>query len=191
MRMFWKIEGTRKPLYTGKAFVKYIVHRKTGKKYYCGEGKFYKKKNYPQFLAEDQWDSIQREFLYDFHYEERPPIRVEKAGFFKEYRVSSVKGYEREREYLNCFTLWEIDGLSPTMYTWKDVDIIRDKRTGKEYKRGKLVKFRNEDETPFPLAEYTDDFEYLLEINNASSIGNPDYLKDIWVSNLFKSFFGK
>ncbi len=188
MRMFWQIEGTRKPLFTGKAYVKYILNKKTGKKYNCGEGKFYKKKNYPKTLAEDQWDIAKRECIYDFYYEELPPSREEKFGLFKTktYSISPAQPYEREKEYLNYFTLWKIEGLEPTMYTWKDVDFIREKKTGKLYKRGELVRFRNEDETPFPLVEYTDDFEYILVRDNRGTISTKDYLRDIWINSFFK-----
>ena len=80
MKMFWEIEGTDKPLYTAKAYIKYIINKKTRKKYYCGEGKFYKKKNYPKNLAEDQWDIIKKksQCIYDFYYETIPPTRIEK-----------------------------------------------------------------------------------------------------------------
>lgn len=189
MKMFWKIEGTDKPLYTAKAYIKYIINKKTRKKYYCGEGKFYKKKNYPKNLAEDQWDIIKKksQCIYDFYYETIPPTRIEKMGLFKARSISPAKPYEREKEYMNSFALWKIDGLVPTMYTWKKVDLIRDKRTGKEYKRGELVRFHNEDETPFPLVEYTDDFEYILIVEQGNNcIELKDYAREMWVNSLFR-----
>lgn len=191
--MFWRIEGAEQPLYTGKSFVQYVVHKKTGKKYYCGEGLFYKKKNYPKKLLEDEGDFIngKMQCIYDFYYNIIPPVRIEKRGLFKECRVYSVGRKDREEEYLDFFVLWKIEGLEPTMYTCKPVDIIRDKRTGKEYKRGELVRFRNEDETPFPTAEYTDNFEYISMLNKGGTITSTEYTRDIWVNNFFNSIFKK
>ena len=164
MKMFWEILGTKKKLYTGFA-VKYIIDKKDGKRYYTGEGKLYKKQEYPKNLAENVWENG-KGYRYGFCYgvaADVKPDRIEKKSFFGKVRqvYTTINPKELEKEYLNLFGLWKIEGLN--IYTNKAVAYIRDKRTGKEYPRGKRVLFHNEDMTPFPLAEHTDRYEYIYE----------------------------
>lgn len=188
MKMFWEILGTKKKLYTGRA-VKYIIDEKDGKKYYTGEGRLYKKKEYPKNLAEN---IIPRR--YDFYYGVaalRKPDRIEKKGFLGKIRhvYASVDPQQLEREYLDCFGLWKIEGLN--VYTGCAADYFRDKLTGKEYRRSEdKVLFKNEDESPFPLAEHTDRYEYILELDSSAHLTTNDYLREIntalTINNLFK-----
>ena len=175
LKIFWSILGVKNGLYTGMA-VKYIIDKKSGKKYYTGEGRLYKKKDYPQNLAENLLER------YDFCYgvpAYREPDKMEKKGFFGKTRriYTSVAPKSLEAEYLDLFGLWKIEGLD--IYTDKAVDYIRDKTTGKEYRRGKRILFKNEDTTPFPLAEHTDRYEYIYEDNNCFSATKKDYLREI------------
>lgn len=193
MKMFWEILGVKKKLYTGQA-VKYIIDSETGEKYYTGEGKLYKKKDYPKKLAENIFDVKQARFRYDFYYGvavKRQPDRVEKTGLFgKERHVYySVSPKDLEKEYMDRFGLWKIKGLN--MYTDKAVDIIRDKRTGREYFRGDRKIFRNEDETPFPLVEHTNDYEFIYVMDGEGVLSSDDYLREIYAGSLIGSLFGK
>ena len=84
----------------------------------------------------------------------------------------------KEREFLSFFGLYKIEGLD--VYTNQAVDYLRDKQTGIEYRRGERKVFYNEDQTPFPLAEHTDKYEYIYEDNvDVMQRKERDYLKEI------------
>ena len=185
MKIFWEILGVKKKLYTGRA-VKYIIDTKDGKKYYTGEGRLYKKKEYPPNLAENIWGR------YNFYYGVptfREPDQIETKGFFGKTRriYTSSDPKSLEAEFLNFFGLWKIDGLD--IYTNKAVDYIRDKNTGKEYRRGEIKLFYNEDIRPFPLAEHTDRYEYIYEDNNYFAPTTDDYLREINVKLIMNTLF--
>jgi hypothetical protein len=85
---------------------------------------------------------------------------------------------------LRLFGLWKIENLN--LYTNKAVDYIRDKQTKKEYKRGERIFFRNEDTTPFPLAEHTNKYDFIYEMDDSSNLTTNDYLREISVFSFFK-----
>ena len=66
---------------------------------------------------------------------------------------------------------WKVLGMED-VYTDIAADYIRDKATGREYKRSERELFRGEDMTQFPLAEHTDKYEFIYE--EASSVANND-----------------
>ena len=187
MKIFWEILGTKKKLYTGMA-VKYVIDKKNGKKYYTGNCRLYKQKEYPKNLAENQWEQ------YDFCYGVpafQQPDRIEKKGWFGQSRriYSSVSPKTLEKEYLEIFGLWKIEELD--LYTGMGIDYLRDKATGKEYSRGEMKLFKGEDDTPFPLAEHTNRYEYIYEINNFYGLTTEDYLREISTKLTINKLWGK
>ena len=191
MKIFWEILGTKKRYYTAKA-VEYVIERKTGKKYYTGVGKMYKKEEYPKNLIENLCDFQNERCSYDFYYgvaAVQKPDRIEKSRQDIRHVYSSVHPKELEKEYLDFFGLWEIRGLN--VYTDKAVDIIRDKKTGIEYPLGERKLFKNEDETPFPLAEHTDQYEFIYYMSNSGGLSVKDDLKEINSWFITNALFGK
>lgn len=187
MKMFWEVIGM-KNVYTGN-FVKWVVDKKDGKRYDIGVGRLYLKKDYPKQLLESPENYYKGGCRYDFYYGvafEQKPDRIEKKGFFgRERRVySKVHPLSLETEYLDFFGLWKIEGLP--LYTDKAVTYIRDKATGREYRRGERVLFFKEDMTPFPLAEHTDRYEYIYEDGYIEPMQTNDYLREINAALLFR-----
>lgn len=190
MKLFWKVLGIKNNYYTGKA-VSFVVDKKTGRRYEIGEAKWYKTKDYPKNLLEKVLLNNSDECRYEFHYalpfSSKEKDYIEKTGFFgKKRRVSSPFCAETfEREFSDLAAFWAIEGLNA--YTAKAADIIRDKETGKEYHRGKIEFFSNE-EIPFPLTEHTDKYEFIYELSsNVSTDG--DLLREVSTSLLLHSLF--
>ena len=48
MKMFWRIEGAEQPLYTGKSFVQYVVHKKRVKNIIAAKDYSIKRKIIPK-----------------------------------------------------------------------------------------------------------------------------------------------
>lgn len=189
MKMFWEVLGTKKKLYTGYA-VKYVIDKKDGKRYETGKGKLYLKKDHPKNLAENVAGDYSYNARYDFCYgvpSDRKPDRIEKKGFFggERHIYFSPPPKMLEREYLDWFGLWKIDGLD--LYTDLAADYVRDKQTGREYRRGERVLFENEDTSPFPLAEHSDRYEYVLEINAVKGeLNTNDYMREIMAMHFLR-----
>lgn len=187
MKMFWKILGMQN-VYTAQA-VKWVIDKKDGKRYDVGEGKLFVKKDYPKNLLESIENYYKGEHRYSFYYGvafNNPPNRIERKGIFGATRrvYTRVHPQELEREYLNIFGLWKIKGLD--LYTDKAATYIRDKITGKEYKRGERVLFFKEDMSPFPLAEHTDRYEYIYEDGFVSEpLTTKEYLREFHAALLF------
>jgi hypothetical protein len=192
MKMFWEVLGVNKKLYTGKA-VEYIIDNRNGKKYFLGTGRFYKKQEYPINLAENIWEHSKNRPRYEFFYNlpwHLEPDKIEKNGFFRKKRkvYSTFNSRELEKEYLGILGFWKIDGLD--LYTGKAADYIRDKKTGIEYRRGEMELF-SEENFPFPLIEHTDLYEYIYETNEACSLTQEDYLREINAVLTTKLIFNK
>ena len=181
MKLFWEVLGMRNT-YTGFA-LKYVIDNKSGKRYNIGEGRLYKKKDYPKMLLEDRQELFNGRLRYSCYYGiavEQKPDRIEKKGVFGANRrvYATVNPKTKEREFLSFFGLYKIEGLD--VYTNQAVDYLRDKQTGIEYRRGERKVFYNEDQTPFPLAEHTDKYEYIYEDNvDVMQRKERDYLKEI------------
>jgi len=78
---------------------------------------------------------------------------------------------------------WVLKGTEPPLYTRKAADIIKHKQTGKEYIRGDFILF---DEKKLPdRIENTDEYEFIY-IKDKSEMELEDYLREIYVQNLFK-----
>ena len=176
MKIFWKVLGLKKALYTGKA-VEYITDIKTGKKYYVGEGRYYKAKSYPKELAESIYPA-----QYNFYYGvslEGQPDRIEKKGCGGKTRkiYEKVSPFLKEKEDIGIQGFWKVEGLN--VYTACAADCIVEKKTGKEYRRGKMELFSDENEYPFPLAEHTDLYAYILEAPSSSIFSTEERLREI------------
>lgn len=166
-----------------------IIDNKTNKMY----NKFFKiyidsKEKYPKerFFIEskpERYTIINNETPFKIEY-----VRNGFWGEEKERRVYSKMRpapsiYEEKPGGIR-FTAWEIDDISPTIFTGSAVDYIRDKETGIEYTRGKMV-FQKEKGL---LAEDTNKYEFIYEFNQFSNtdLSTKDYLRDIWVNSIFK-----
>ena len=161
MKMFWKVLGMENDFYAKHVWSR-IVDKKTNITYEIGEGQFFLKKDYPQNIIENSNELFEDGHRYAFYgggdvkYD-----YIEEKGFFgKTRRVYFTKKW-LETEYIGLWGLWKVDGLD--VYTDIVADYIRDKNTGKEYKRGERVLFQGEDLTPFPLAEHTENYEFIYE----------------------------
>jgi hypothetical protein len=188
MKMFWKVLGMENDFYTGKACYQ-IVDRKNGISYEIGEGQLFLKKDYPKNIIENISDFFEGKLRYGIYYKfSDQPDRVEKKGFFGKSRLiyTKVHPQQLETEYIGLFGLWEIEGLD--VYTDIGADYIRDKTTGKEYKRGERKLFRDEDMTPFPLAEHTDKYEFIFEREPTAPTNDLQEIRSILTVN---SIFNK
>ncbi|MDE7453572.1 MAG: hypothetical protein K2N22_04110 [Clostridia bacterium] len=176
MRVYWLIEGLDKPLYTAKA-ARLVKDKETGKEYKLGKMVALKKSNAPKILAEDTGK-------YEF-YRRMEEVHYEKAGLFRKRKVVTKAALQTiQKELTGIQYFWIIDGYSPKTYTKKACDLVRDKATGKTYKRGDFVKFADE-EYPFPLAEHTDNFDFIYDADSCSPMTQEDYMGEIWVNTLF------
>ena len=163
MRNFWKIIG-KKHLYTAKAYA-YITDKKTGERFYVdlAHPLFLKKKDYPKQRADLMFSK------YDFCYNvpaQQQPVRIETIPFKGTFKVYDTSPWCLELEFLDLFGAWQLKGSNPALYTTRAVDFIRDKRTGKMYTLGERKLFFREDETPFPLVEFSNDYEFYTPAND-------------------------
>lgn len=187
MKMFWKVLGME-DVYTEKACYR-IVDKKTNMEYMIDEGRFFLKKDYPNNILENNMELFEGKFRYDYYYKiSDKPDYIEKKGIFGKSRqvYSKVPTHLLGTKYEGLFGLWKIEDLD--VYTDIAADYIRDKATGKEYKRSERELFRGEDMTPFPLAEHTDKYEFIYE--EASSVANND-LQEICTTLTLNSIFHK
>ena len=185
MRAYWRIEGVNKPLYTALP-AKVVIDKKSGRKYQTGEMIFLKKADAPKKLIEDE---VGR---YDYI-----PLRNEShiEGFFRKITVITktfpTADFQR-KDQSGSSGLWVIDGLTPTTYTAEPCTFIRDRVTGKKYKRGKYILFHNEEEYPdfANLAEYSGKYDiiynWVFKQTTSGDITQEDYVREIWTQSLFK-----
>lgn len=195
MRMFWPVLGLKKPFFTAKAAA-FVEDKKTGKHYKLGEGKWYKTKNYPKNLLEKVCLPHSLTPRYEFHYDipyiskEQPRIEKTKGLFGKKREVSSpFCAAILEREHSDLASFWKIEGLN--LYTAKAADFIRDKATKKEYRRGEIVLFSEDDSPSIALAEHTDNFEFIYEINEQVQLTKDDVLREAYGFFIGSTIFGK
>ena len=180
MKMFWPVLGLKNPFYTGKA-ASFVEDKKTGKCYMLGEGKWFYKKDYPKNLLETVYLPKSPQFRYDFHYDipylPKEPYFEKTKGIFKKKRkiYSPFCAQVLEKEFPDLVGFWKIEGLN--LYTAKAADFIRDKVTKKEYRRGEIV-FFPENDFSFSLAEHTDDFEFIYEITKQAYLTKEDVLRE-------------
>lgn len=183
MRAYWPIVGLE-PLMTAYS-AGVVVDRKTGKEYPTGDIVFLKKCDAPKQLVENLSDK----YKFICAKEEK---HIETEGFFRHKITVITKTVKPPFEGDQNLTLfWVIEGLKPTVYTSRACTWVRDRKTGKKYKRSEKGEiFRDES---FPevsqLAEYSGKFDIIYDHvsqSTLSSLSSEDYLRDIWVTKLFK-----
>lgn len=193
MKMFWPVLGLKKPFYTGKA-ANFVEDKKTGKCYKLGEGKWFYEKDYPKNLLETvylpKFPQLRYEFHYDIPYLPKDLYFEKSKGIFGKKRevYSPFCAQVLEKEFPDLVGFWIIEGLN--LYTAKAADFIRDKATKKEYRRGEFMLFSNNDFS-FSLAEHTDDFEFIYEINEQAHLTKEEVLRETYSFFIGRSIFRK
>lgn len=80
--------------------------------------------------------------------------------------------------------MWELRGSEPKLYTKRAADIIKNKRTGKEYIRGKMKLFKVD--VPEPV-ENTGEYEFVYLNSKKMAIPtSEEMLKEIQVNTILK-----
>ena len=185
MRAYWLLEGVEEPLYTAYP-ARIVIDKKTGREYQTGKMVFLKKSDAPKNLIENEEGRYDYVLLRD---EEHVEGKIRKRTVIT--KSFPTKDFQRQ-DVCRLLGFWIIKGLNPTTYTRKACTYIRDKATGKKYKRGKCVLFRAEEEYPdfANLAEYSGKYDIVHNcvINQSTSGGmtQEDYVREIWMQNVFK-----
>lgn len=85
--------------------------------------------------------------------------------------------------------LWELLSTNPILYTNRAADIIRDRKTNKEYVRGKRKLFHGKSvEVPKTIEELEPDrWEFIyFRGEQSAELSATDYAREIYVNNLFR-----
>lgn len=185
MRAYWLIEGVDKPLYTAYP-ARIVIDKKTGREYQTGKMVFLKKADAPKNLIENEVGRYDYIRLRDEEHIE---------GNFRKITVitkSFPTADFQKKDICGLLGLWIVEGLNPTTYTQRACTYIRDKATGKKYKRGAHILFRTEEEYPdfANLAEYSGKYDIVYNwVFNQSTNGDmtqEDYVREIWAQSIFK-----
>ncbi len=178
MRVYWKIKGTRAPLYTTYRVEK-IVDKTTLSSYFPGDMVVFKKNEAPKALAEN--DDRYQLFV------KQSEFHIERRGLFKKQKVyTQLPGDAMREEIIGKKGFYVIEGIVPPIYTSKACDIVRDKVTKQEYRRGDMKIWWTED-YPMPLAEHLDKFDFIYFIHeDERPMTQDDYTREIWARGLFR-----
>lgn len=82
--------------------------------------------------------------------------------------------------------LWCLVGTNPPLWTADAADVIRNRKTGKEYVRGKMTLFTAPN-IPEKIEDKPDEWEFIHIINGKPLTEEKvnDYARGIWVNQLF------
>ena len=84
-------------------------------------------------------------------------------------------------------SLWPLRGAEPPLYTAKAADIIKDKVTGKEYIRDKIILWHGEKaKPPIPIEKSEPDRWEFIYLKGVTPLGTENYLKEIWVDRMLR-----
>ena len=188
MRAYWTVEGFKERKFTALP-AREIIDTKTGQRYPTSNMVFLKRSEAPKKLIED-------EHKYDYVLL-RDESHLEKKGLFRKItvvtKVYPTQDFQRE-DPCKSHGLWVIEGLTPTIYTNKACDFIRDRKTGKLYKRGEMVLFKKEEDYPDfnnSVAEYSGKFDIIYNTvfnqqYGSGEMSQTDYLRGIWANTHLK-----
>lgn len=145
MRRFWKIEGLN--AYTSYAAYK-VQDRQTGK-IYMTKMVVLKKSQYPKELLD---------FSGRFSYFGMVEEAHVKGVFKKRTIVTKPKLDFKQEEIVGAYAIQGISGL----FTQTKCVYIRDKLTGKKYRRGKFQTFKDEN-CDIKFAELTGEYDLIFD----------------------------
>ena len=81
--------------------------------------------------------------------------------------------------------LWCLKGSEPPLWTARAADIIKNKKTGKEYMRGEMKLFKDAD-IPQKIEDNPDEWEFIYLRNGKPVVDKDEYVRDIWVNSMFR-----